>query len=101
LFSSAPELIGAGFVHPRTEEQRVHAVVFIQANALKVNAFLRSIIQAFGASRGAVLLSLDPVSGALKARLSPEGPLQQDRFRFSPKIREEDGEYFLSLEGRA
>lgn len=70
-------------------------------DALKVNAFLRSIIQAFGASRGAVLLSLDPVSGALKARLSPEGPLQQDRFRFSPKIREEDGEYFLSLEGRA
>lgn len=69
------------------------------ANALRINAFLKAAVLSFGATRGSILLSFDPVTGALKARLSPEKPLLLTAFSFADKVEEEDGEIFLSKEG--
>jgi hypothetical protein len=66
--------------------------------ALTINAFLHSLVEAFGDSRGEILLSFDPEKKSLKARVVPTKEFQPEHVAFSPKVSEEDGEYFFALE---
>jgi hypothetical protein len=67
--------------------------------ALRFNAFFRSLIEAFGEDRGAVLISYDPVHDSYKVRITPSGHFDPSKILFEPKLSEEDGDYFLSLGG--
>jgi hypothetical protein len=69
------------------------------STALRVNAFLKAAVLSFGEVRGSLLLSFDPLTGALKARLSPDRALPLTSFAFAGKATEEEGEIFLSEEG--
>lgn len=68
--------------------------------ALTINAFLRSLVEAFGETRGSILLSFDPEKKSLKARVVPTPEFRLEGIRFSPKVDEEDGDYCFSLEAR-
>jgi hypothetical protein len=68
--------------------------------ALTINAFLRSLVEAFGETRGSILLSFDPEKKSLKARVVPTPEFRLEGIRFSPKVDEEDGNYCFSLEVR-
>lgn len=68
--------------------------------ALQCNALLRSIQDAIPSKKGSVILSFDPTHGSFKARVTPEGGFEPTHLRFSPQVKEEDGDYFLSVEAR-
>jgi hypothetical protein len=70
-------------------------------SALMINAFLHSLIEAFGDSRGSILVSFDPERKLLKARVVPTPQFDPKRLRFSPLIDREDEDYCLSLELKA
>jgi hypothetical protein len=78
------------------------AFVFLPLpSALKINAFLRSLIEAFGDSRGGILLSFDPDKGSVKARILPTPEFDLSHVLFSPQVEQEEEGYRLSLDLKA
>lgn len=65
--------------------------------ALKINAFLRSLVEAFGDSRGGILLSFDPKKALIKARIVPTPEFDTTKLLYEPSIEQEEEEYYLSL----
>lgn len=66
-------------------------------DALVINGFMRSLVEAFHDSRGGLLLSYDPNKRTLKARVLPTPEFELRKIRFGPLIEKEEEEYRFSL----